>query len=245
MLSFPFFGISLFCMAFLTRVSSPRRQCFVRRIFRFSARIFRSSVGVSTPGMTILTPFRGILPYFIHFFVFFDELLISALLAPQAQSTPAHSGPAEGIFRPRGCEVYLIPFFIHFRGWGGLWARGRGVRRPWHAAVSWGARRAAGMCRPRQVSDETARCRRPCIAESEPMEKIRERHSRGRIYAVGTRARKGSQALSNDGGRRESLGRCWEYGTATGGSVPFTWLNSDRTVVLREVKGLEQRGAVK
>jgi hypothetical protein len=37
---------------------------------------------------------------------------------------------------------------------------------------------------------------------------------------------------------------CWEYGTATGGSVPFTWLKSDRKVVQGEVEELGQRGAV-
>jgi hypothetical protein len=38
--------------------------------------------------------------------------------------------------------------------------------------------------------------------------------------------------------------KCWEYGTATRGSMPFTWLESNKKIVLGEVQGLKQRGAV-
>jgi hypothetical protein len=71
-------------------------------------------------------------------------------------------------------------------------------------------------------------------------------------YNVVLRPRRPAQAAASDedGGEEGDQDDaddegCWEYGTATGGSVPFTWLNSDRKVVLREVEGLEQRGAVK
>jgi hypothetical protein len=38
---------------------------------------------------------------------------------------------------------------------------------------------------------------------------------------------------------------CWEYGIATGGSVPFTWLRSDRKVVQESKEEMEEQEAVK